>query len=222
MQEVRRCAALGVRGFEIGSHVGEKSLDHADFWPLYKECEDLGLVLFVHPWDMHNWDGRLKKYWMPWLVGMPSETAQAICSVLMGNVLLLFPRLRFCFAHGGGSYPMIAGRVAHGYKVRPDLCATDCLTSPRVLQQSIWTDSLVHDPTALNLLINVVGKVIKFSLQDKVVLGTDYPFPLGELEVGKVIENHDGLLENDKDRLLWRNAIEMLRLDENSLFSRRL
>ncbi|KAK5980724.1 hypothetical protein GCK32_022396, partial [Trichostrongylus colubriformis] len=50
--------------------------------------------------------------------GMPSETAQAICSVLMGNVLLLFPRLRFCFAHGGGSYPIIAGRVAHGYKVR--------------------------------------------------------------------------------------------------------
>uniref|UniRef100_A0A158PB35 2-amino-3-carboxymuconate-6-semialdehyde decarboxylase n=1 Tax=Angiostrongylus cantonensis TaxID=6313 RepID=A0A158PB35_ANGCA len=224
--EVRRCVALGVRGFEIGSHVGEKSLDHADFWPLYKkavsgrftlrfqECEDLGLVLFVHPWDMHNWGGRLNKYWMPWLVGMPSETAQAICSVLMGNVLLLFPHLRFCFAHGGGSYPMIAGRVAHGYKVRPDLCATDCHTSPRVLQHSIWTDSLVHDPTALNLLINVVGKVI--------VLGTDYPFPLGELEVGKVVEDYDGLSGNEKDRLLWRNAIEMLRLDEKSLFSRRL
>ncbi|KJH49599.1 hypothetical protein DICVIV_04266 [Dictyocaulus viviparus] len=116
--ELRRCAALGVRGFEIGSHVGEKSLDHKDFWPLYKECNDTNLVLFVHPWDMHTWDGRLNKYWMPWLVGMPSETAQAIASVLMGNILLLFPRLRFCFAHGGGSYPMIAGRVAHGFKVR--------------------------------------------------------------------------------------------------------
>ncbi|KAJ1374942.1 2-amino-3-carboxymuconate-6-semialdehyde decarboxylase [Parelaphostrongylus tenuis] len=211
LQEVRRCAALGVRGFEIGSHVGEKSLDHADFWPLYKECEDLGLVLFVHPWDMHSWDGRLSKYWMPWLVGMPSETAQAICSVLMGNVLLRFPRLRFCFAHGGGSYPMIAGRVAHGYKVRPDLCATDCLTSPSVLQHSIWADSLVHDPTALHLLINVVGK-------DKIVLGTDYPFPLGELEVGKVIEDYELFSGNEKDQLLWSNAIELFRLDENSLF----
>ncbi|KAK6034626.1 hypothetical protein COOONC_27870 [Cooperia oncophora] len=95
---------------------------------------------------------------------MPSETAQAICSILMGNVLVLFPRLRFCFAHGGGSYPSIAGRVAHGYKVRPDLCATDCATSPRELQHLIWTDSLVHDPTALHLLVNTVGKVSDFFL----------------------------------------------------------
>ncbi|EPB73316.1 hypothetical protein ANCCEY_07614 [Ancylostoma ceylanicum] len=69
LQELRRCANMGFRGVEIGSHVGEKSLDHKDFWPLYKECENLGVVLFVHPWDMHNWDGRLAKYWMPWLVG---------------------------------------------------------------------------------------------------------------------------------------------------------
>ncbi|XGW17236.1 hypothetical protein V3C99_002109 [Haemonchus contortus] len=209
---------MGFRGFEIGSHVGEKSLDHKDFWPLYKlrtVCEDLGLVLFVHPWDMHSWDGRLNKYWMPWLVGMPSETAQAICSVLMGNILLQFPRLRFCFAHGGGSYPIIAGRVAHGYKVRPDLCATDCATNPRELQHLIWTDSLVHNPDALHLLVNTIGK-------DKVVLGTDYPFPLGELEVGKVIEEYDGLSNDDKARMLWNNAIEMLGLDENSLCSRSL
>ncbi|KAK5974452.1 Amidohydro-rel domain-containing protein, partial [Trichostrongylus colubriformis] len=124
-------------------------------------CEELDLVLFVHPWDMHNWDGRLTKYWMPWLV-------------------------------------------------RPDLCATDCAESPRELQHLIWTDSLVHDPTALHLLANTVGK-------DKIVLGTDYPFPLGELEVGKVVEDYDGYSNEDKDHLLWRNAIAMLRLDENSL-----
>ncbi|WKY00491.1 hypothetical protein Q1695_014940 [Nippostrongylus brasiliensis] len=212
VEEARRCAAMGFQGFEIGSHVGDKSLDHKDFFPLYKVCEELSLVLFVHPWDMHNWDGRLSKYWMPWLVGMPSETAQAICSVLMGNVLLLFPRLRFCFAHGGGSYPIIAGRVAHGYKVRPDLCATDCSTSPRELQHLIWTDSLVHDPTALHLLINTVGR-------EKVVLGTDYPFPLGELEVGKVIEDYGEMSDGEKDQLLWNNAVNMLGLNENSLCS---
>uniref|UniRef100_A0A8R1I591 2-amino-3-carboxymuconate-6-semialdehyde decarboxylase n=1 Tax=Caenorhabditis japonica TaxID=281687 RepID=A0A8R1I591_CAEJA len=108
---------------------------------------------------MHSWDGRLNKYWMPWLVGMPSETAQAICSVLMGNILQLFPRLRFCFAHGGGSYPIIRGRVAHGYHVRPDLCATDCKTPPKELDGLLWTDSLVHDPKALELLVSTVGKV---------------------------------------------------------------
>ncbi|PAV66155.1 hypothetical protein WR25_20959 [Diploscapter pachys] len=151
-----------MKGFEIGSHVGEKSLDHKDFWPLYKECEKLGALLFVHPWDMDSWNGRLNKHWMPWLVGMPSETAQAICSVLMGNVLVEFPKLKLCFAHGGGAYPSIAGR-------------------------------------------------------DRIVLGTDYPFPLGELEVGKVVEEYNALAEQDKNDMLWGNAIKMLDLDENTL-----
>ncbi|KAF1763343.1 hypothetical protein GCK72_011609 [Caenorhabditis remanei] len=202
-----------MKGFEIGSHVGDKSLDHSDFWPLYKVCEELSVVLFVHPWDMHMWDGRLQKYWMPWLVGMPSETAQAICSVLMGNILVMFPKLRFCFAHGGGSYPIIRGRVSHGWNVRPDLCAMDCHVSPNQLDGLLWTDSLVHDAAALELLISTVGK-------NHIVLGTDYPFPLGELEVGKVVEEYEPFSALDRDNLLWKNAIRMLDLDENTLFDK--
>ena len=80
-------------------------------------CEDLGAVLFVHPWDMIM-GGRYSKYWLPWLVGMPAETATAICCLLMGGVLHRFPRLKVCFAHGGGAFPYTVGRVQHGYKVR--------------------------------------------------------------------------------------------------------
>jgi len=76
-------------------------------------------------------DGRMNKYWMPWLVGMPSETAVAICSLLMGGVLEKFPRLKVCFAHGGGAFPYLVGRVEHGYNVRPDLCATENPFNPR-------------------------------------------------------------------------------------------
>ncbi|PAV88598.1 hypothetical protein WR25_19518 isoform C [Diploscapter pachys] len=210
VEEVRRCVALGMKGFEIGSHVGEKSLDHRDFWPLYKECEKLGALLFVHPWDMDSWSGRLNKHWMPWLVGMPSETAQAICSALMGNLLVEFPKLKLCFAHGGGAYPSIAGRVNHGYKVRPDLCATECKVAPELLQKNLWVDSLAHNPQAIGLVADTFGK-------DKIVLGTDYPFPLGELEVGKVVEEYSALTEQDKNDMLWGNAIKMLDLDENTL-----
>lgn len=212
IQEVKRCVSMGFRGFEIGSHIGEKSLDHVDFHPLYKFCEELDAVLFVHPWDMDQWGGRLSKYWMSWLVGMPAETAQAICSILMGNILKLFPRLRFCFAHGGGAYPAIRGRVAHGHRVRPDLCAHECEQSPKELDGMLWTDSLVHDPDALSLLIKTVGK-------DKVVLGTDYPFPLGELAVGQVVEEYEDFSSRDKDDLLWSNCVKMLGLDESALFS---
>lgn len=213
IQEVRRCVGMGFRGFEIGSHIGEKSLDHKDFWPLYKECESLGVVLFIHPWEMHSWDGRLNKYWMPWLVGMPSETAQAICSVLMGNILMMFPRLRLCFAHGGGAYPAIRARVSHGYRVRPDLCATECATAPDQLDHLLWTDSLVHDPEVLRLLIHTVGK-------DKIVLGTDYPFPLGELAVGQVVEKYEDFSDGEKNAVLWDNCINMLGLDEKTLYSK--
>ncbi|GMS89736.1 hypothetical protein PENTCL1PPCAC_11911, partial [Pristionchus entomophagus] len=213
VQEMRRCVSLGVRGFEIGSHVGEKNLDHRDFDPLYKEAESLDVSLFIHPWDMHNWDGRLSKYWLPWLVGMPSETAQAICCVLMGGILERFPRLRLCFAHGGGAYPMIRGRVAHGFNVRPDLCATDCKTNPNLLDGRLWTDSLVHDPEALRLLLSVVGK-------DQIVLGTDYPFPLGELSVGKVVEEYPDFSNADRDSVLWRNAVKLFSLDEANLYSK--
>ena len=62
--------------------------------------------------------GRQSKYWLPWLVGMPAETATAIVSVLMGGILEQFPKLRFCFAHGGGSFPFTIGRIEHGYQVR--------------------------------------------------------------------------------------------------------
>ncbi|KAI6176474.1 2-amino-3-carboxymuconate-6-semialdehyde decarboxylase [Aphelenchoides bicaudatus] len=185
VKELRRCATeLGMRAVEIGSHLGEKNLDHEHFWPIYKAAEELDMLIFVHPWDMDNWSGRTGKYWLPWLVSMPSETALAIACVLMGGILEQFPRLKFCFAHGAGSYPQIAGRISHGFK----------------------TDSLVHDTGALRQLIGCVG-------EDKICLGTDYPFPLGELQPGKVVEEYADFDEKKKNKLLWQNAIEMLNLN---------
>ncbi|CAD5214388.1 unnamed protein product [Bursaphelenchus okinawaensis] len=159
---------------------------------------------------MDEWHGRMKKYWLPWLVGMPSETAQAICCVVMGGILERFPRLKICFAHGGGSYPQIAGRVSHGFKVRPDICASDTKVNPSEFNGKFYTDSLVHDTHALSLLSSVVG-------WDKICLGTDYPFPLGELEPGKIVKELD---DDKKTKILWSNPIEMLNLKEDTLHTK--
>lgn len=137
---------------------------------------------------------------------MPSETATAICSVVMGGVLEQFPRLKLVFAHGGGAFPYLIGRIAHGYDVRPDLCATDnpynprcahtqllsscmryvprplCVHNNRKYLSQLYTDSLVHDENALKYLVSTMG-------EDNVLLGTDYPFPLGEHHPGKLIES---------------------------------
>ncbi|KAF3842900.1 hypothetical protein F7725_001749 [Dissostichus mawsoni] len=195
--EMRRCVKeLGFPGVQIGSHINNWDLNATELHPFYAEAEELGCSLFVHPWDMQTDGG--------WL-SMPSETTMAICSMIFGGVFEKFPKLKVCFAHGGGSFPFTIGRIEHGHKVRPDLCAVDNDISPRKYLGSFYTDSLVHDPIALKLLTDVIGK-------DKVMLGTDYPFPLGELQPGTLIESMDEFDDKLKDKLLAGNALEFLGL----------
>uniref|UniRef100_A0A8C7RDL0 2-amino-3-carboxymuconate-6-semialdehyde decarboxylase n=1 Tax=Oncorhynchus mykiss TaxID=8022 RepID=A0A8C7RDL0_ONCMY len=204
--EMKRCVRqLGFPGVQIGSHINTWDLNAPELYPIYAAAEELNCSLFVHPWDMQI-DGRMAKYWLPWLVGMPSETTMAICSMIFGGVFERFPKLKVCFAHGGGSFPFTIGRIEHGFQVRPDLCAVDNKVNPRKYLGSFYTDSLVHDPIALKLLIDVIGK-------DKVMLGTDYPFPLGELQPGTLIESIKEFDGGLKDKLLAGNALDFLGIE---------
>ncbi|XP_031562651.1 2-amino-3-carboxymuconate-6-semialdehyde decarboxylase-like [Actinia tenebrosa] len=208
VKELRRCVQeLGFPGVQIGSHVNDWNLDAPELQPVFAETEKLGAAIFVHPWDMEL-TGRMSKYWLPWLVGMPGETALAVCSMIFGGVLERYPKLRVCFAHGGGAFPYTIGRIEHGFNVRPDLCAVQNSVNPRDYIGRIFTDSLVHDEKALHYLVNTIGK-------DNVVLGSDYPFPLGESCPGKLIEavySHDSEL---KEKLLSGNALRFLGLDSS-------
>jgi aminocarboxymuconate-semialdehyde decarboxylase len=149
----------------------------------------------------------IKQYWLPWLVGMPAETSRAICSLIFGGVFEKLPNLKIAFAHGGGSFPSTIGRIQHGFNVRPDLCAVDNKIDPESYLGKFWVDSLVHDPSALSFLIEKVGK-------DKVMLGTDYPFPLGDLEPGKLIESSD-YNDKTKEMILSENSLDWLGLPQN-------
>jgi len=206
IRELERCIGeLGLCGVEIGSHVNDWNLDRPELFPVFQAAERLGAAIFVHPWDMMARE-RMGKYWLGWLVGMPAETSLAICSLLFGGVLERLPRLRVAFAHGGGAFPGTFGRIAHGYDVRPDLCATDCRQPPHRFLGRLYFDSLVHDAEALRYLIRLVGA-------ERIALGSDYPFPLGEAEPGKLIEALPELSAKEKDRLLAGTALEFLGLD---------
>jgi aminocarboxymuconate-semialdehyde decarboxylase len=207
--ELERCVReLGLPGVQIGSHVNAWNLDHADLFPIFEAAAELGAAVFVHPWDMLGRE-RMERYWLPWLVGMPTESAVAICSVMFGGVLERLPDLRIGFAHGGGSFPGTIGRIERGYEVRPDLCATHTTTNPRSFMGRFYLDSLVHDADALRYLIGLVGA-------GSVALGSDYPFPLGEAVPGQLIESMDDLSEATRDRLLAGTALEFLQLDRAS------
>jgi len=206
VKELIRCREeLGFPGIQIGSHINEWNLDAPELQPVFAAAEKHNCSIFVHPWDMEL-GGRMSKYWLPWLVGMPSETATAICSVIFGGVLERFPKLKICFAHGGGAFPFTIGRIEHGFNVRPDLCATENDVNPRKYLGQIYTDSLVHDEKALKLLVDVIGK-------NRVILGSDYPFPLGEHHPGKLVESMTEFDSDLKEQILSKNAAEFLGLD---------
>jgi aminocarboxymuconate-semialdehyde decarboxylase len=205
IRELERCIRdLGFPGVQIGSHVNGKNLNHPDLFPVFKSAETLGACVFVHPWDMMAKE-RMQQYWMRWLVGMPAETCLAICSVIFGGVLERLPKLRICFAHGGGSFPGTIGRIQHGFECRPDLCAVDNPLEPREYLGKFFVDSLVHDAASLRSLIDLMGS-------NRVVLGTDYPFPLGEAVPGSLIESLADMQPDVRRRLLAENALEFLGL----------
>jgi aminocarboxymuconate-semialdehyde decarboxylase len=198
IKEMERCVQeLKMPGLEIGSNINGDNLSDQKFFPFYKRAEELGCAIFVHPWEMMG-EQQMQKYWLPWLVGMPGETSRAICSMIFGGVLEQFPKLRVAFAHGGGSFPLTIGRIQHGFDVRPDLVAIDNPVNPRDYIGKFWIDSLVHDAGALKFIMDVMG-------EDKICLGSDYPFPLGEHHPGKLIESME-IGSSVKDKLLFENA----------------
>ncbi|MDZ4757123.1 MAG: amidohydrolase family protein [Bacteroidota bacterium] len=204
IQELERCKSIGLLGVEIGSHIENKNLDDASFFPLWEAAQDLGMAIFVHPWDMMGQE-KMPKYFLPWLVGMPAETSLAICSMIFGGVFDKFPKLRVMFAHGGGSFPFTVGRVSHGWHCRPDLCDINKIQDPRDYIGKFWIDGITHDQDALRYLINMFGA-------EKIAYGTDYPFPLGDLEHGKFINEMNDLDTHAKEQLFSKTAIEFLGL----------
>jgi aminocarboxymuconate-semialdehyde decarboxylase len=204
IKEMERCVhELKMPGLEVGSNVNGENLSDKKFFPFYKAAEKLGCALFIHPWEMMG-EAQMKQYWLPWLVGMPAETARAICSIIFGGVLEEFPQLRIAFAHGGGSFPFTLGRIEHGFKVRPDLVAVDNAVNPRKYIGKFWVDSLVHDKKSMEFLIDTIG-------EDNICLGSDYPFPLGEPHPGKLIEKLE-LKKKTEKKLLSKNAENWLRI----------
>ncbi len=202
-RELERCTReLGLAGVQIGSHVNDWNLDEPALFPFFQAAASLGAAVFVHPWEMMGQQA-MPKYWLPWLVGMPAETSRAICSMIFGGVIERLPELRVAFAHGGGSFPGTIGRIEHGFNVRPDLCAAVNPHSPRSYLDRFYVDSLVHDPEALRFLLRLLSA-------DRVALGSDYPFPLGEAVPGTVIESLADLSANERERLLWGTALEFL------------
>ena len=207
LKELERCKnELNLRGIEIGSNINNENLNEEKFFDIFAACQDLSMSVFIHPWQMMGMS-KMKKYWLPWLVGMPAETTRAICSMIFGGIFDKFPNLRVAFAHGGGNFHYTLGRIEQGFIQRPDLCAVDNSNNPKDYMNKFYIDSLVHSQDSLQFLINKVGT-------KQIALGTDYPFPLGETIPGDIISKIKSISKKDKERLFYGTALEWLDLDK--------
>lgn len=181
IQELERARDTGHKGVQIGSNINGLNLSEPRFFPFFEACERLGMAVMIHPWEMMGRQ-EMEKYWLPWLVGMPAETSRAACSLIFGGVLERLPHLRVMFSHAGGSFLTTLGRVEHGFNCRPDLVAIDNPVNPREYLGKFWIDSITHDADLLEYVLKLQGS-------RRICLGSDYPFPLGDLEIGAYIED---------------------------------
>ena len=204
--ELERCKEIGLVGVQIGSNINDKNLSEPEFFPIFEAAEELGMAIMVHPWNMMGM-ADMRKYWLPWLVGMPAETSRAACSMIFGGVLEKLPQLRVCFSHAGGSFLPTLGRIEHGYNCRPDLVAIHNNVNPRQYVGEFWVDSITHDPKLLEYILSMQGS-------KRVMLGSDYPFPLGDLEIGAFIEDMN-LDKNVVGDIFANAALEWLNIDKS-------
>lgn len=202
--EVSRCMQAGHIGVEIGNHVGPKNLDDPGIITFLHHCADIGAAVLVHPWDMMAQD-RMPKYMMPWTVGMPVETQLAVSALVLSGAFDRLPKsLRICFAHGGGSFAYLLGRMQNAWVHQP-LARGAAQLEPVQYLDRFYVDSAIFDERSLKLLVEVMG-------EDRVMLGSDYPYPLGEEHIGTLIRNSH-FSPGAKQKMLAGNAAEFFGLD---------
>jgi len=208
-REASRAKAAGHLGVQIGNHMGEKNLDDEALVAFLAHCGREDIPVLVHPWDMMGAE-RMKKWMLPWLVSMPAETQLGIVSLILSGAFERLPRtLKLCFAHGGGSFAWLLGRVDNAWQNR-DIVRQDCPQPPSRYVDRFSVDSAVFDARALSLLVEVMGA-------ERVMLGSDAPFPLGEQQVGALVRGHGGLSPREKQAILGGNAARFFGLARAAL-----
>jgi len=203
--EVERAMAAGHVGVQIGNHVGTRDLDADELVAFLSHCASIRAPVLVHPWDMDDLDGRLTKYMMGWTVGMPMETHLSITAMILGGAFDRLPReLDLCFAHGGGAFAFLLGRLENAWHHREN-AKGKAIHPPSHYLDRFSVDSAVFDARALRLLIDTFGA-------HRVMLGSDYPFPLGEQLVGDLVRTAPTLTETERRLILGTNAAKFFRV----------
>lgn len=204
--EVRRVVLqLGLAGVEIGTQVNGRNLDDPELEPFWQACAQVEATVFIHPAAVFAPE-RTSKYRMVYSVGYTSETGIAAAAIVMSGLLDRYPTLRLCFAHGGGTFPWLLPRLDQVWRTFADAQA-NTTRQPSETARLLSYDTLTYDQMNTRFLIERLGA-------DRLVLGTDYPFPLREEPPGAVIAALDGISQAERADLFGHNALRLLRREQ--------
>ena len=203
VEEAKRAAALpGVRGVYMATHVNGKNLDEKEFWPVYEQCEKLGLPIFLHPVAPVGKE-RMTKYHLGNFLGNPYESGIAAASLVFGGVMDAFPKLDVMLPHAGGSFPWLTGLMDHGTTVRAE--CKHMTQPPSAYLRRFHYDTITHSDKILMNLIHLVGA-------DRVVMGSDCPADMSYTRPVDVVERLKDLSSNERDAIVGGNAAKLLRM----------
>jgi len=198
MEELERVVKeYGFRGVELGTAIGDDELIDPKFRPVLKRIEQLKLVVFAHP-NTQGSAGRLDCYYLTNLIGNPLDTTIMVGKMMFSGLLDELKDIKILLAHGGGFLPYQIGRFVHGHKVRPDTAALT-KSDPHAMLKRFWFDALTHSPQSVRHLIDVVGS-------ERIVLGTDAPFDMGEMAPVDRVDMTPGLTEAERANIYCNAA----------------
>ena len=196
--------SAGLRGIEIMTHVAGEDLSAERFRKIFARCEELGLVVFMHS-DGFTEAGRLAAHYFNNVIGNPLDTTIALHHLIFGGVLADHPNLKLVVSHGGGYLPAYSGRIDHAAAARPDCCER-IRRMPTAYLKRVYFDALVYTHHQLEYLVEQYGA-------DHILMGTDYPADMGEVDPVGFIEGAPGLNDVERRAILGRNAARLLNIE---------
>lgn len=199
IKELGRLMGLGLKGVEIGTHVNGVYPGDTRFRPFWEACESLGAFIFIHPVEGGG-RAELRDYYMWNVIGNPMETTVAAGHLILSGVMDAYPRLKILLAHGGGALPYLHGRLDRGFQQRPEINKVISKPPTEYLKQ-FYFDTITHDTVVLKSLVDLVGA-------DRVLLGSDYPFDMGNENPVELVRAANLGPQNEK-KILEENAMQI-------------
>ena len=186
----------------MATQIRDKDLSEPAFFPLYERIEELGMPIFLHPIHVIGHE-RLTPHYLTNLLGNPFETAIAAAHLIFGQVLDRFPNLTFCLPHAGGAFPWLAGRLNRGWEKRADL--KHVKKAPIEYLRRFYYDTVGYSDDVLEYLVKVIGA-------DRVLMGSDYCFPIAYEHPVDIVTAHPRLDDKTKLGIVEENARRLLKL----------